>query len=75
MMSEAFDNNERSDEVVQPVRHAEFLRLYTKYQHRILSYIFVLVPNRTDAEDLLQDTAVLLWAKFDEFESGTDFAA
>lgn len=74
-MSEAFDDNERRDDIVRPDRHAEFLRLYTKYQHRILSYIFILVPNRTDAEDLLQDTAVLLWEKFDQFESGTDFVA
>ena len=56
-------------------RHGQFLRLYTKHQHRILAYIFVLVPNRADAEDLLQDTAVLLWEKFDQFQIGTDFAA
>jgi RNA polymerase sigma-70 factor (ECF subfamily) len=56
-------------------RLARFLRLYTKHQHRILAYIFTLVPNRTDAEDLLQDTSVLLWEKFDQFEPGTDFTA
>ena len=56
-------------------RHAQFLRLYTKHQHRILAYIFTLVPNRTDAEDLLQDTSVLLWEKFDRFEPDTDFIA
>ncbi len=56
-------------------RHAWFLRLYTKYQHRILAYIFTLVPNWADAEDLLQETAVLLWEKFDEFEPETDFVA
>jgi RNA polymerase sigma-70 factor (ECF subfamily) len=26
-----------------------------------------------DAEDLLQETSVILWRKFDEFQSGTDF--
>ena len=56
-------------------RHGLFLRLYTKHQHRILAYIFTLVPHRADAEDLLQDTAVLLWEKFDQFEPGTDFVA
>lgn len=56
-------------------RHALFLRLYTKHQHRILAYIFTLVPNRADAEDLLQDSAALMWEKFDQFELGTDFAA
>lgn len=56
-------------------RHARFLRLYTKYHHRILAYIFTLVPHRADAEDLLQETSVLLWQKFDQFEPDTDFIA
>ena len=56
-------------------RHAQFLRLYTRHQHRILAYIYTLVPNRADAEDLLQDTAVLLWERFEQFELGTDFIA
>lgn len=56
-------------------RQGRFLRLYTKHQHRILAYIFTLVPNRSDAEDLLQDTSVLLWEKFDQFAPGTDFVA
>jgi RNA polymerase sigma-70 factor, ECF subfamily len=64
------DNDSRGTEP-----HAEFLRLHTKHQHRVLAYIFTLVPNRADAEDLLQDTAVLLWEKFDQFEPGTDFVA
>ena len=73
-MKETCDSNESLDEV-KTDRHAEFLRLYAKHQHRVLAYILMLVPNRTDAEDLLQDTVVLLWEKFDEFELGTDFAA
>jgi RNA polymerase sigma-70 factor, ECF subfamily len=56
-------------------RHGRFLRLYTKHQHRILAYRYTLVPNRADAEDLFQETAVLLWEKFDQFEPGSDFVA
>ena len=56
-------------------RHAQFLRFYTKYQHRVLAYLFTLVGNRRDAEDLFQDTTVILWEKFDQFEPGTDFVA
>ncbi len=55
--------------------HALFLRLYTRHQHRIMAYIFTLVANRADAEDLLQETAVVLWEKFDSFQPGTDFVA
>jgi RNA polymerase sigma-70 factor (ECF subfamily) len=73
-MNDACDSNEKRDGTGTD-RHAQFLRLYTKHQHRILAYVFILVPNRTDAEDLLQDTAVLLWEKFDQFQPGTDFVA
>jgi RNA polymerase sigma-70 factor (ECF subfamily) len=72
-MSKPHEDN--SNESHDQSGHAAFLRLYTKYQHRILAYIFTLVPNRADAEDLLQETSILLWEKFDQFEEGTDFVA
>ena len=33
------------------------------------------VPSRTDADDILQEVAVVLWEKFDEFRAGTSFTA
>ncbi len=52
-----------------------FFRLYLANQHRIQAYIFTLVPNRADAEDLFQETSTVLWSKFAEFTPGTDFVA
>jgi RNA polymerase sigma-70 factor (ECF subfamily) len=49
--------------------------LMTRHQRQIFSYIYVLVPNRTDAEDLLQDTSLVICEKFHEFRPGTDFVA
>ena len=49
--------------------------LMTKHQRRIFCYIYTLVPNRYDAEDLLQETSVVICEKFDSFKEGTDFAA
>lgn len=49
--------------------------LITQHQRRIFSYIYTLVPRRQDAEDLLQETNVVICEKFDEFEAGTDFVA
>jgi RNA polymerase sigma-70 factor (ECF subfamily) len=74
-MSNPYGNRADFDKAAGADRHAEFLRLYTRHQHRLLAYIYTLVPNRTDAEDLLQDTAVFLWEKFEKFEPGTDFVA
>lgn len=52
-----------------------FGRLFVQYEARIYGYIRSLVLHRTDAEDLLQETAAVLWQKFPEFESGTNFLA
>jgi len=49
--------------------------LMTRHQRQIFSYIYVLVPNRTDAEDLLQETSLIICEKFHEFRPGTDFVA
>jgi RNA polymerase sigma-70 factor, ECF subfamily len=51
------------------------MALMTRHQRQIFSYIFALVPNRYDAEDLLQETSVVICEKFDDFEEGTDFVA
>src|SRR4051812_24033245 len=49
--------------------------LMTRHQRRIFSYIYVLVHNRSDAEDLLQETSLVICEKFHEFKPGTDFVA
>lgn len=51
------------------------MALMTRHQRQIFSYIYTLVPDRHDAEDLLQETSVVICEKFDEFADGTDFVA
>jgi len=52
-----------------------FMRLFLASERRIYGYILSLVPNRADADDLFQETGAVLWRKFTEYQSGTDFAA
>ena len=42
------------------------------YTNNIYSYIHVLTPVHTDAEDIFQETSRTLWEKFGEFGSGPD---
>jgi len=49
--------------------------LMTQHQRRIFSYIYTLVPNRHNAEDILQETSLVICEKFADFEQGTDFVA
>jgi RNA polymerase sigma-70 factor (ECF subfamily) len=62
-----------------PLKEAEsrkrLVALMTRHQRQIFSYIYVLVPNRSDAEDLLQETSIVICEKFQEFTEGTDFVA
>ncbi len=56
-------------------REQHLMLLMTQHQRRIFSYIYTLVPNRPDAEDILQQTSLIACEKFDAFTLGTDFAA
>src|SRR3954447_1021968 len=49
--------------------------LITRHQRQVFLYIYVLVLNRSDAEDLLQETSLVICEKFNEFKEGTDFVA
>lgn len=51
-----------------------FARLFAQHERRIYSYIFSLLGDRVATEDVFQDTCALMWAKFAEFQIGTDFA-
>jgi RNA polymerase sigma-70 factor (ECF subfamily) len=52
-----------------------FLRLLTPVQIRIYAYVLSLWPNRVESEDILQETIMVMWSKFDDYRSGTDFLA
>jgi len=56
-------------------KSSEFFGLYPSIHGRLYSYILVMVHNRTVADDLLQETATILWEKFDQFQEGTNFSA
>lgn len=56
-------------------REVTFVSLYAANSSRINSFIFCMVPNESDAEDIMQETTITLWEKFNTFTYGTDFAA
>lgn len=56
-------------------RVTEFVRLFTTYEVRLRAFAMTLLANHTDVEDVLQQANLTLWAKFDDFELGTNFMA
>ncbi|AQQ71347.1 RNA polymerase sigma factor [Limihaloglobus sulfuriphilus] len=53
----------------------EFLKLLMTNQRQIYSYILRLIPNRVDADDVMQETVLVMWSKFYDFQRGSNFAA
>lgn len=51
----------------------EFLKLLTKSQNAIFSYILTLVPGKCNSEDIYQDTVSTLWEKFETYRPNTNF--
>ncbi|WP_038170340.1 sigma-70 family RNA polymerase sigma factor [Verrucomicrobium sp. BvORR106] len=56
-------------------RHGRFLRVFTAHEMAIRAYVRRLVPSRADADDVMQEVAVVLWEKFPTFRENSDFRA
>ncbi len=50
-----------------------FVRLFLDGHREILRYILALVPGIDDAQEILQETAVDLWQKFDRYDPASPF--
>lgn len=58
-----------------PLKTEEFIRLITLYQPRIYLFILSLIPHRADADEVMQETNLVLWERFGEFQPRSDFRA
>ena len=54
---------------------AEFVQLFTHYQRRLFLFILSQIPNPIEAEEVQQETNVVIWSKFSQFRPGTNFLA
>ena len=57
------------------IKSEEFFRLYNAAQQRIYAYLLMMVHNHSDADDLLQETASVLWERYEDYDKGKSFAA
>ncbi|WDI41064.1 sigma-70 family RNA polymerase sigma factor [Bremerella sp. P1] len=71
------DNNIETPDFLleEDIENPQFVTCFSRDHRRIFAFIFTLLPNRTDAEDVFQKTSLILWQKFDEFEQDRDFCA
>jgi RNA polymerase sigma-70 factor (ECF subfamily) len=74
------EQSPRTSRVLSMVEHNriavnDFVRLFLAHQRRILTYLAAIVGNLGDAEDLLQETGVVLWERLETYEPDSDFCA
>ena len=56
-------------------RREEFVDLFTANYQRIYGYIYALLLDVHETDDIFQQVSLVLWEKFEQFEQGTNFAA
>jgi len=54
--------------------HERFTRLLIQHEPELLRCVLVVVPNRADARDILQDCSVALWRRFSDYDPERPFA-
>ena len=55
------------------IKPDEFVALYTRYERKLYRYVAALLARPDDAEDVLQNTARVLWQKFGEYRPDEPF--
>ena len=65
------DSSNRFDD--STAAQQRFLSLFLRSEREIFRYVAALVPNVTDAEDIVQQTALALWEKFDAYDPAQPF--
>ena len=55
--------------------HDEFVQLFTKWQRRLFLFILAQAPNPVEAEEILQETNLVIWRKSHTYTPGTNFYA
>jgi RNA polymerase sigma-70 factor, ECF subfamily len=71
--SNLFEGSPRERFVSSQRVNDEFVRRFVRCQQDLYAYILSLVPNIADAQDVLQETAIALWAKADEYRLDEPF--
>ncbi|MCH2201526.1 MAG: sigma-70 family RNA polymerase sigma factor [Fuerstiella sp.] len=64
-----------NDQAAKVLSDDEFIRLFTSTQRPLFLHILPLVGNGPDADEVLQETNLIMWAKREQFDPGTSFLA
>lgn len=55
------------------MKQSRFAEVYISNQERLKGYVYSLVANWNDAEEVFQRTSLLLWRKWEQFDQDREF--
>ena len=64
-----------TSEIPPQDRTEAFIRLLIEHERKLGRYAMTLVPHAQDADEVLQESKMIMWRSFDRFQLGTDFVA
>ncbi|HAH44224.1 sigma-70 family RNA polymerase sigma factor [uncultured Gimesia sp.] len=57
----------------QKNQERQFTKLLTAHRRQLYAFIYSLLADHSDAEDVYQRCSMIMWGKFDQFDSNCDF--
>lgn len=64
-----------SFQVELPDEEEIFFKLFEDHQKRLYAFIRSMVFSAHDADEIMQETSIVIWKKMEEFQLGTNFLA
>lgn len=74
-MNDTVNQQSDSGQSSATIPDAEFIKEFTRHQRPVFLFILSQISNPVEAEEILQETNLVIWNKFEQFELGTNFRA
>lgn len=62
-------------EGVRNLRNRRFVELLGQHEQQLNAFVLALVPNWSEADEIVQQTRIRLWEQFDDYDTQKDFGA
>ncbi|MDC0258793.1 sigma-70 family RNA polymerase sigma factor [Verrucomicrobiales bacterium] len=66
-------HSENTPSALEDARYEIFVAKFAHYEPDLRRFVRSLLPTATDADDVLQQTAIVIWRKFDQYDPETNF--
>jgi RNA polymerase sigma-70 factor (ECF subfamily) len=57
----------------EDARYEVFVKKFAHFEADVRRFVRSLLPNWTDADEVVQQTAIVMWRKFDQYDPATHF--